>query len=248
MLRIFIFILFLMNVCSIVSAAPGEGTPEFVGAGAVVSTSPYDGVDTKAMAVPFLSGEYKDFYVQGVEAGYRFLKNENLTVSAIVSPRFMGYDSDDSDALNGMRDRRMSMDAGLKADYALADQLTLSGKVVADALGRSDGMEYELSLRRPVKGNSFRLVPSVGVRYQSGSMVDYYYGVRDNEVRSARAAYEPRGSLNPFANMIFSSGISKRWVMMAMLGVESLGSEIRKSPIVDESYVVSAAAGLTYRF
>jgi outer membrane protein len=161
----------------------------------------------------------------------------------------MGYDSDDSDALNGMRDRRMSMDAGLKADHALPwHEVVLSGKVLADALSRSDGMEYELALRRSFKGKIFRLIPSVGVRYQSGSMVDYYYGVRDNEVRAGRAAYEPRGSLDPFAKVIFTSGISKQWVIMTMLGVESLGSEIRKSPIVDESYVVNAAVGLTYRF
>lgn len=248
MFRKGIVVLFWVGMCSIASASSGEDVLNLAGAGAVISTSPYDGVKTKTLALPFLSGEYKNFYVQGIEAGYRFFKNDAWVLSAVISPRFMGYSSEDSAVLGGMEDRKRSMDAGLKADYQLPQGLVLSGKVLADVLSRSDGMEYDLSLRRPVKGSIFLFVPSAGVRYQDRSLVDYYYGVRDDEVRSGRPAYVPRGSLNPFADVIFTCGISQKLVVVTMLGVESLGRKIRKSPIVDESYVVSAAAGLTYRF
>ncbi len=249
MFRVGFIVLFLMMLCPVVFAAPGEGAPGLAGIGGIMSTSPYEGVKTKTMAIPFLSGEYKNFYLYGIEAGYRLFKNEDWRISAVISPRFMGYDSDDSDTLSGMQDRRMSLDGGLKAEYELPwRKVVVGGKVMADMLSRSDGIEYELALRRPVQGKIFRLIPSAGVRYQTKSMVDYYYGVRDNEVRAGRAAYAPRGSVNPFVNLVLNSGLSRNVIIVAMFGVESLGSEIRKSPIVDESYVVSVAAGLTYRF
>jgi outer membrane protein len=249
MLRNAFLIILLMSTCSVVFAASGKEVLNLAGVGAIISTSPYDGVKTKTMALPFFSGEYKDFYIQGIEAGYRFFKNEDWTLSAVISPRFMGYSSEDSAALRGMEDRKRSLDAGFKADYALPwNGLVVGGKVLADTLSRSDGIAYELSLRRPVQGSIFRLVPSVGMRYQTRSMVDYYYGVRDGEALAGRSVYAPHGEVNPFVDVIFSCGISKDLVIVMMLGIESLGSEIRKSPIVDESYVLSAGAGLTYRF
>ena len=99
-----------------------------------------------------------------------------------------------------------------------------------------------------LQGRIFRLVPSIGVKYQSKSMVDYYYGVRDNEVRFGRSAYEPGGAWDPFARAVFTCGISEKLILVTMLGVEALGSGIRKSPVVDESYTLGAAAGITYRF
>ena len=248
MMRSMVLILFFVVAVTAAFAGEDEAGLNLAGAGVITSASPYAGVDARTAAIPFLSLAYKDIYIQGVEAGCRFLKKGGWTLAVVASPRFMGYESDDSTALNGMRDRRMSMDAGLKAEHALAGNLAMSAKVVADVLSRSDGMEYELALRYPVKGRIFRLVPSAGIRYQTEPMVDYYYGVRDDEARAGRAAYEPRGALNPFANLVFSGGISRRLIVMAMLGIESLGPDIRKSPIVDESHTWTAAAGLTYKF
>jgi outer membrane protein len=249
MLRIGLLIVLLMGICSQVFAAVDKEVLNLAGAGMIVSTRPYEGVKTRVSPLPFLTGEYKNFYIKGVEMGYRFFKNEDWALSAIVVPRFMGYSSEDSSTLSGMDDRRGSVDAGVKAEYALPwDRVILGGKVLADTLGRSDGLEYELWLRRSFKWNIVRVVPSLGVRYQSKSLVDYYYGVRDSEVRAGRPAYTPDGAMVPFANMLFTTGLSKRLIVVTMLGVESLGSTIRKSPIIDKNYVVSAVAGLTYRF
>ncbi len=239
----------LVSLCPFAFAGQESDVLNLAGAGVIVATSPYDGVKTKSMAMPFLSAEYKDFYIRGVEAGYHFLKNEDWTLSAVVSPRLMGYSSQDSSSLRGMEDRQRSLDAGLKADYNLPWQhMVLGGKILADVCSRSGGMDYELALRRPFKGRIFHVTPSLGVRYQDKSLVDYYYGVGANEARLGRPSYAPSGAVNAFGNVAFTSGISEKIIVVTMFGVESLGREIRQSPLVDKTYLLTAVAGVTYRF
>jgi MipA family protein len=235
--------------CSTVLSAPADESFNLAGVGVGVMTRPYDGVHSETRGLPFLIAEYKDFYVKGLEAGYHFLKAAPLTLSVIAQPRLMGYSSADSSALSGMKDRRISLDAGLKAVYELPwHGLDATAKVLTDTLSRNQGSMYQLALARPIKGKIYRIIPSAGVRYDDANSVDYYYGVNDDEARAGRAAYAPRGAVDPFANVAITCGIAKRWIVIMLLDVESLGPEVRKSPIVDKSYVFSAAAGLTYRF
>jgi outer membrane protein len=148
-----------------------------------------------------------------------------------------------------MEDRKMSWDAGVKVTYALPnDAATLTAKALADVLSRYDGASYELSIGKEIKGRIFRLTPSLGVRYLDRALTGYYYGVEGSEVRAGRSAYTPHAAVDPFADVVFTCGISEKLIIVTKVGVESLDSQIRNSPIVDENYVLSAAAGLTYRF
>ena len=249
MKRIFFGAIILISACSGVFAASSDEVINLVGAGAVVTRGPYQGVGAETTAMPFFSMEHKDLYVKGAEAGYRFFRKDKLLISAVTGPRLLGYHSGDSSALDGMEDRRMSWDAGVKAVYELPWQkLSLSVKALADILGRYDGQEYSLTLSREFRGNIFRFIPSVGAHYQTKALVNYYYGVRAAEATSGRNAFEPGGEAAPFANALFSFGITPKWIVATKFSVEALGSQSRKSPIVDRDYILSAAAGLTYRF
>jgi outer membrane protein len=202
------------------------------------------------MAIPIMVWDYKNFYVKGVEAGYHFYKNETLTLSVMAAPRFMGYSSEDSPDLNGMEDRRMSVDAGLKAELKLplGEDFMLGAKVLTDAASRHDGQDAELSISKLFRSKYFRLTPSAGARFQSSRMVNYYYGVESNEVRAGRPEYEPGQAVNYFGKVLFSFGISQNWIVVTMVSVEFLGSEIKKSPIVDEDHLLTGVVGLTRRF
>ncbi|MFH0753208.1 MAG: MipA/OmpV family protein [Candidatus Omnitrophota bacterium] len=244
-----IFYILLMLITINAGASEGDEKLNLAGAGVFVATSPYAGVSTKTMPIPFLVGEYKGFYIKGIEAGYHWFEQGPWTLSAATSPHLMGYSSDDSVTLNGMENRQMSLDAGVRAVYALpADMGQISAKVLVDVLSRNKGASAELLYGKEFKGNIFRFYPSLGLKYLDKSLVDYYFGVRDQEARLGRDAYGPQGAIDPFVDFIFSCGISKQWIIITKFDVESLGRSIRKSPIVDENYVVSASAGLTYRF
>jgi MipA family protein len=248
--RFMAFVLVLVGSLAVPLSANGAEDLRFLGAGVIMATSPYNGVGTKTMAVPILGWDYKNFYVKGVEAGYHFYKNDTLTLSVLGVPRFMGYSSEDSTDLNGMEDRRMSVDVGVKADVKLplGEEVVLGVKVLTDAASRHDGQDVELNVSKLFRSKYFRLTPSAGARLQSSRMVDYYYGVEANEVRAGRPEYEPGQAINCFGKVLFSFGISQNWIVVTMSSVEFLDSEIRKSPIVDRDYLLTGVVGLTRRF
>jgi outer membrane protein len=248
--RLVAFVLVLSGVLGMPLSAHGAEDLRLLGVGVVTSTSPYRGADTRVTAVPIVVWDYKNFYVKGVEAGYHFYKDDHLTLSAMTAPRFMGYSSDDSDALDGMQDRRMGLDAGVRADFELpfAENFVIGAVAVSDVSSANEGQEYELGLSRKFGGEKFQFTPGCGVRYQSQRMVDYYYGVESGEARADRPEYEPGETINYFGEATLNFGIAKDWIVVTRAGIEFLGSEIKDSPIVDEDHLLTAVIGVVRKF
>ncbi|MBF0619820.1 MAG: MipA/OmpV family protein [Candidatus Omnitrophica bacterium] len=247
MARSYIFMLCVALLMT--TAACAEESMTLAGAGAVVSTRPYRGVGSKIMAVPLMSVEYKNLYIKGVEAGYSFYKTGLVTVSVITSPRLLGYSSEDSLALNGMEDRRMSWDAGLKAALALPwEGATAHVKLLNDILSRYDGREVEAGLSKVFKGSFFQLTPGAGARWQSRQLLNYYYGVNSGEVRANRPEYHPGSGVEYFTNVLFNFGITPNWIVVTRAEVDILSHEVTDSPIVSRHYGLSGVLGLTRKF
>ncbi len=227
-----------------------EESFRLIGAGVLVSQSPYRGVDNKVTPLFSLVWDKGPFYVRGIEAGYKFYDKAPLTAKVIIAPRLMGYRASYSDALSGMDDRLWSLDGGLGVDWALpyGKDMTLSFKAVNDLLSRNDGRSGEVVLSKKFKHHYFEAVPSLGVRVLSSELTDYYYGVEPSEVRAERSAYHPGTAVNYVGGIMFNSGFSRDWIVITRFGVEVLDAKIRKSPLVDENLLLTAAIGLTRRF
>lgn len=226
-----------------------ETGPAMLGAGAVITTSPYRGVGSTMMPLPFIAGEYKGFYLYGVEAGYRLFDHKPIKLSVIVSPRLMGYHSDDSDALNGMDDRLRSIDAGLRAELGLPiEGLSFNVRFLHDICSRYDGSEGNLSLDQAFDSKYVRLRFFGGIKVLSSQLTDYYYGVQSSEARPDRPAYTPGHAVNPFAGLMVVTGFSEKWLVVTRLGVDGLDPVIRKSPLVDHSYTLMGMLAVVRKF
>jgi outer membrane protein len=141
----------LLPACGLAAGENGEpGAVEvekariYVGGGAVVSSKPYIGVDAKVYPIPVFGYEGDRLYLRGITGGYRLAKSERFSFGPILRPRFEGYEKDDSPALDGMGNRRPTLDAGLEVSYR-ANWGLLSAAAVTDVLGEYDGQELEFA-------------------------------------------------------------------------------------------------------
>lgn len=219
----------------------------YVGGGAVVSSKPYIGVDAKVYPIPVFGYEGDRLYLRGITGGYRLAKSERFSFGPILRPRFEGYEEDDSPALDGMGDRRPTLDAGLEVSYR-ADWGLLSAAAVTDVLGEYDGQELEFAYTARFEWAGFTFIPSAALRWRSSDLVGYYYGVEPHEARPGRPAYNPNDATNPVIRLAVARELSERWGTLVGVQHEWLDREIRNSPIVDDHASLSLLVSLAYSF
>ncbi len=227
------------------SALIEEATTLHLGGGAFVQTQPYAGVDTKLYPAPVVAYEGERLYVRSAIVGYRIIRENGLMIGPQVQPRVEGFKEDDSPFLRGMRDRNWSVDGGVNIEAVTPIGL-LGVSIVSDLLGRSRGQEVEFRYLIMLPVHGFHLIPSGGVRWKSDNLVDYYYGVKPNEARPGRPAYDGEQAFDPFLRLVVRRKLTKHWSVFTDAQYEWLARQITDSPIVNKDYQLSFTAGVLY--
>jgi outer membrane protein len=216
-----------------------------LGLGAKYETEPYIDKGESIDVVPIAVLEYKRFFIDGDVFGYHFSDEKSLRLSVVGHTRLMGYEGDDSSMLNGMEGRRGSLDGGIRLEWnAKHFSMTLTG--LTDLMNQHQGQEISAVISKQLCEGMLR--PRLGMKWMSDALVDYYYGVMSNELRLDRPAYEAGNTINPFAGVTLAIPVTQQWAVIADFTVESLGSQIQDSPIVDADETWAYVLGAVYRF
>jgi outer membrane protein len=219
-----------------------------LGAAVIASPRPYIGTNARVFPVPAIGLEYKRWFVQGIRGGYSFIKSDRFTANAFAQARFRGLEPDDSPFLEGMEERKKSMDAGLELIYS-GRPVGFRASVLTDTLGRSNGQEVSLMAVSGVPlGRLGIILVGIGPRWLSQNRVDYYYGVRDNEATPLRPAYTGEATWNLDINVTAIINVSSKWSLLALLNREGLGTGIKNSPLVDRTSAYALVTSISYNF
>lgn len=220
-----------------------------LGLGVISSPRPYVGADNKVTPIPLLELRYKKLYVQGIQAGYRFVSNDDFDVDLRAGFVFAGLDPDDSEFLQGMQERNSSVEAGFVVAWK-PGKYRVTGSLLTDILGNSNGQQGALDVSRTWTFNRYRwgLTPSVGAVWQSSSFVDYYIGVTPEEARPDRPAYRGRSAVNLRSSLLGFYSITTRVQLIGLVRIQRLANEISDSPIIDRDRGIFGLVGFTYRF
>ena len=219
-----------------------------LGGGVLVTQSPYEGIDDSIYAVPIISMETKQFFIDVMTFGYYFNSKEDpVRVGIIGAPRFQGYEDGqgESDLLNGMEDRDWAFDGGLRMKWE-NDLVDVHMDAVTDLSGKHEGQELRLGLSKQLFDGF--LTPRATVGWKSEQLVDYYYGVRPGEARAGRAEYEPDAAMEYTAGLTIGVPLGDVWALVGDVQCNFLTDEITDSPIVDEDTLMSYTLGAVYRF
>ena len=230
------------------SASPAEGELELeIGTVGIAFSGLYYGADTQYEGFPLAVIRYKDFYFEGLLAGYRLYRDQRISVAIETIPTLYDYESGISDFLDGMDDRKMAWETGLSVDYTL-DRGKLSMKLVRDWQGIHDGWslsaEYGESLLMTERS---LLIGYMGGEYLDPNKSDYYYGVRKDEARSWRPAYEVGGALAASVGLSHIYRLGEKTTLMSNVDYKHFSTSITDSPIVEKHYQLSAYAGILYK-
>jgi outer membrane protein len=230
------------------SAEPERKLEWSIGGGAVASPRPYVDAKPQVFPIPVVNLRYQRWFVQGIRGGYELVARPKLSVNAFAQARFQGLEPDDSPFLEGMEERRKSMDAGLEVLFR-GRPVGFRASLLTDALGRSNGQEMSAqAVTGAPLGKKLLVLVGFGPRWETSRRVDYYYGVQPNESTSQRPAYSAGGTLNWDLAISALYRPSDRWSVFALLNRTALGDAIRESPIVDRDSMASVVFFVTREF
>ncbi|WP_245801348.1 MipA/OmpV family protein [Pollutimonas bauzanensis] len=247
-----------VGLCSSVSAAEATdaGPPSTswsLGVGGMSRQQPYTGIDRDNKVLPLIQFENKYFHIFGPEIGFKLpglaiSDTQKLDFSIIGKYDGSGYEADDAPILDGMSKRKSGFWAGARMEWN-SDLVDVSAEWLADASGNSKGQRFNLSLERTWRfGGHMMLTPRVGANWQDKKYVDYYFGVRNNEARIDRPAYEGKSGVNAEVGVRGIYMFDKRHSVLLDVEVSSLAKGIKNSPLVDRSTENRVFLGYLYRF
>jgi outer membrane protein len=198
--------------------------------------------------IPALSLEYKRWFMQGIRGGYHFVQSDPITANLFTQVRFSGLKPDESPFLEGMDERKLSLDAGLEFIYS-GRPVGFRATFLTDTLGRSKGQELILHAMSgiPLGGRGI-ILAGIGPKWMSQNRVDYFFGVRPHEVRPLLPAFAGRATWNLDTIVTAVINLNPRWSFLALWNRQGFGSGIADSPIVDQSASHTFITSLNYNF
>lgn len=117
----------------------------------------------------------------------------------------------------------------------------------ADVSGAHDGYEVAATYGIGFVRRRWYVEPSVGIRYKSEKLNDYYWGIRADEQSEAFPAYSADAGWNVLGRIKASYYLSERWSAAIAVEYERLNDASADSPIVGDDEVIGFFAGLGYR-
>jgi outer membrane protein len=215
-------------------AATSTGTSWIFGGGLAVADRGYVGYSRQVTPIPLIFYHDGGFFFAGFSAGYMLSHSRHYRFSINIKPRINRLSASDSPELAGIQTRKWSLDGGANLDVFGGWGHLVTG-ISHDLLDRNNGTELDAGYRYSIQLGSWNLVPSFGVRWQSASLTNYYYGVSPAEVIPGRPAYTPGAATNPYIGFGLSTRISDHWQFNGNIQYTRFSGAIHGSPLVDRS-------------
>ena len=221
-----------------------------LGLGVMHEPAPYKDYDYKLQPLPIITYESDGFFLKGIGGGYHLIKNDTHRFSLhayYMGLQFKPGDTDDK-AMKKLDKRHPTMMAGV--DYTYTDSWgKIRSSLSADTLSNSNGILAEVAYLYQFKFEKASLTPGVGVIWASSNHNNYYYGISGNEARrSGLKRYEAGDTFAPYLELSGGYAFNKNWSAFFNGRISYLGSDVKDSPMVDQSYSPMFITGVTYSF
>jgi len=225
-----------------------DGTPG-LGGGLRISRDVYIGQKREPDLVPLYLYAGKWLFSNGTAAGIHVLNKENFFFNLGVRYRFNKLDPEDYDEIaNGISTRKQTLEAGFSTGIRGRAGI-LKAEWAHDVLGNHDGHQLDLTYRYPFRWGNFMLSPFLTFSWLDDNLADYYYGVSEAEAQATGIEAYDVGRTQSF-----SLGFNSLWQLtdhifvFGNVGFETLGSDIRESPLVEKGAEATAYFGAGYFF
>lgn len=224
-----------------------------IGLGPYIQSQPYKNSSDLVLPSPVIFFDNALVYIRWSRFGVYFLgdRKENFAwgFSLTAQPRTLGYKAEDSADLIGMDERKSSFEGGLAFSAKYKDTY-IENMLLHDLLRYSKSWLNRTEIGTKYSVGKVNFYPSIVMVYFSDKFMNYYYGVKENEVSTAlnRPAYNPSGGFEFGVQSYIGFPISKSFSALLNFRYDLLPKSAKNSPLVEDNYIYSGLASILYNF
>ncbi len=224
----------------------GQSTSSLLaGPGVLVRERAYAGAEPEAIAIPWIEARFGRFSLRGLQASYELGARGPVRLSAIGNFRLGGVEPEDLEPRVELFDRDPTVELGLAATLPFRSW-RIGAEASADVLGRHGGWDGALRVTKLVRAGRLVLVPGAGVRYWSGALATFEYGLEPGEA-GFEDGWALEGAVIPEVSLSGSWALDAKWSLLGFARAARLDDEILGSPIVETRSERIAGVALAYR-
>ncbi len=213
-----------------------------------VYPSPYVGAETQVDLLPLYLFEGERVFMSTSRWGIKLLDQPRNRLDLILDYRFEGFPAGAlPDSLADMETREATADLGL-AYTRTSPYGSLHLELVHDAFSVNQGSEARVGYSFNWTRGRLTLRPTAMLYFRSAELNDYYYGVRPEEARPDRPAYQADAGMQAWLGLYGYYRLTRGWWLIGGGGVQYLGEDAQASPIVASVYQPAAFVGAAYDF
>lgn len=217
-----------------------------LGIGLGAENRPYRGVSNRVSVLPLVLYENRwiNFFGNTIDFKLGTVDQFSFTLRAKYALND-GYKGSDSDALRGMDERKGSAWVGATGTW---DNPYAKLSLEWLTAGSTKGNTVKLGIEHSFAMGAFKLTPHLSTTWMDSKYVDYYYGVKANEVTVDRAAYAGKSTTNVEFGVRADYPLTRNQLIILDVGDLQRGTGIKDSPLVDKSSAVGVRVAYLYKF
>ncbi|MFT4730416.1 MAG: outer membrane protein [Granulosicoccus sp.] len=229
-------------------------TPDclWLGASGSFSESEYPG-QSQASAFPAIHLEHGPFYWINTAVGVVVISSESsntqIGVAAQMSYPNNGFESDNSNELQGLDDRTSTLEGGFTL-FASGRHGQLELDMGVDLEGEHDGLRASMHYKYPIQFGAFSIAPSVSLTVQDAKRSNYYYGIdSDDATATAHSIYvidQPTIDISLGWSLNYELG--QRLMLVHTVEARQNDEKINASPLTQRNTAYFSSIGVMYRF
>ncbi|MHB8123185.1 MAG: MipA/OmpV family protein [Desulfuromonadaceae bacterium] len=220
-----------------------------VGVGVISNTSPYrDAKPWNVQPIPAISYIGDRVQILGLTARCGILDWDDFALAATASYRFGAYREKDSPYLQGMGNRDGTLLGGFALQLNLPEGFKFSTGYEHDLLDRTGGGIGRIGVKKAFQQDLLTISPHISLNWLTDKLADYEYGVSAPQARTDRPAYHPGDAVNFEVGVTIFREIYTNWQLILSSSVVFLPSNLKNSPIVDQSQVFNSFFAVTRRY
>ncbi len=178
--------------------------------------------------------------------GYSPWSSDTASIDLVLSEGLGPYDPSIGE-FESVENRTSDLVVGIRSTHNLENTL-VQLEIYSDVSGKHDGQMAALQVGKFRQVRNWNLHGLVGMRYFTDNMLDYYFGISDQESTENIPVYEASGGTLATLEIGATLPLKDRWIFRSTLEGLYLPDSVSDSPLADGRLGVIASTSVSYVF